>query len=365
MIESILKYSELTCGIILLIFAIIQITYKNRQLINLNIAGLFFCLSYVILSLWTFKSGIIFHVPWLMYTDIAMAFAIGPFVYFYLRSVLGFKIKTGIPYLINFIPAFIVYAVIIINNIMNDCFSVYYSANPSVYPVYHLSPVVRIIDFISNFFMITYFISATKNIHIYLKKGSHKPAKELHIIFYYMFFILLFSGMMLSASVTGSNTLNITAIYLLTLSGVWYFIFSFRYPEFTQKAIKEARTIRYQNTMLAGIDPAAVLGRLDELMEEEKLYTDYELTLPKLSTELMITPHQLSKILNSERKINFRGLLNSYRVKESMKQMAEYPDRTILDIALASGVNSKSSFNSVFLKSTGQTPTDYRESLKG
>ncbi len=364
MIESILKYSEFTCGIILLIFAIIQFTYKNRQFINLNIAGLFFCLSYVILSLWSFKSGIIFYFPWLMFTDIAMAFAIGPFVYFYLRSVLGYKTNTGIMYLINFIPAAVTYTVIITNNILNDAFLAYYSAHPSVYPAYHLSPVVRAIDFISNFFMISYFIAATKNIQIYLKKGSGKTARELHIIFYYMFFILLFSGMMLTASVIGSNILNITAIYLLTLAGVWYFIFSFRYPEFTQKAIKEAKTIRYQNTIVNGINADAVLERLDELMEEDKIFTDYELTLPKLSAELMITPHQLSKILNSERKMNFRTLVNSYRVKESIRQMAEHHDRTILEIAMASGFNSKSSFNSVFLKSTGKTPTDYRESLK-
>ncbi|HOP65371.1 MAG TPA: helix-turn-helix domain-containing protein, partial [Spirochaetota bacterium] len=157
---------------------------------------------------------------------------------------------------------------------------------------------------------------------------------------------------------------NIASIYLLTLAALWYFIFSFRYPEFTQKAIRDARTIRYQNNMLSGIDSDAVLERLDELMEDEKLYTDYELTLPKLSGLLMITPHQLSKILNSKRNINFRTLINSWRVKESIRQMAEHPERTILEIAMESGFNSKSSFNSVFLKSTGQTPSEYRESHK-
>lgn len=364
MIESILKYSEFTCGIVLLIFAIIQFTYKNRQFININIAGLFFCLSYVILSLWSFKSGIIFYFPWLMFTDIAMAFVIGPFVYFYLKTVLGYKTEIDFRYLSHFIPAVVVLVIIIANNIINESFLRYYSKNPSPYPVYNLSVLVRRIDFISNFYMIVYFIAATRKIRIYIKKGSGKTARELHIIFYYMFFILFFSGMMLTASIIGSNILNISAIYLLTLAGVWYFIFSFRYPEFTQKAIKEAKTIRYQNTIINGINADAVLGRLDELMEEEKIFTDYDLTLPKLSAELMITPHQLSKILNSERKMNFRTLVNSYRVKESIKQMAEHHDRTILEIAMASGFNSKSSFNSVFLKSTGKTPTDYRESLK-
>lgn len=364
MIESIIKYSEFTCGIILLIFAFIQITYRNRQFINYNIAGLYFCLSYVILSLWTFKSGIIFYIPWLMYTDITAAFAIGPFVYFYLKAVLGCKTKIDKFYLLHFIPALIVIILIVTNNIVNNSFLRYYSKNPSVYPVYNLSLVVRWIDFISNFYMITYFAAAIKNIYLYLKKGNYKQAGELLTIFYYMFFILLFSFMMILANIIGSSLLNITAIYLLTLAGVWYFIFCFRNPEFTQKAIKEAKTLRYENSMVNGISTDVVLERLDELMNEEKIYIDYELTLPKLSEYLMVTPHQMSKILNSGRKMNFRTLVNSYRVKESMQQMAQHPEKTILEIALASGFNSKSSFNSVFLKSTGKTPSDYRESLK-
>lgn len=364
MIDHIIKYSEFTCGVILAIFALIQITYKNRQFINLNIAGLYFCLAYVILSLWSFKSGFISYFPWLIYTDIAAAFAIGPFVYFYLKSVLGCRTETGAAYYLHLLPSSLIFAVIVINNVLNDSFSEYYISNPSIYPVYSLSPVVRTIDFFSSIYMISYFAAAVKNIHIYIKKGSHKSTKELYILFYYMFLIILFSLMMLLAGVTGNAVLNISAIYLLTLAALWYFIFSFRYPEFTQRAIREAKTIRYENSMLNGIDSDAVLERLDYLMEDEKLFTDYELTLPKLSSELMITPHQLSKILNSHKKMNFRSLVNSYRIKESIRQMAEYPEKTILEIAFASGFNSKSSFNSVFLKSTGQTPSDYRISLE-
>jgi len=361
MIESILKYSEFSCGIVLLLFAIIQVTYRNRQFINFNIAGLYLCISFVILSLWAFKSGFIFYIPWMMYTDITAAFAIGPFVYFYLKSVLGYTTEKGPLYFLHFIPAIAVFLTIVANNIANGSFMEYYSRHHSIYPEYSLSPVVKWIDFISNFYMIVYLISAIKNIQIYLKKGGNKSAKELHILFFYMFFILLFSLMMLTASVTGSRALNIASIYLLTLAALWYFIFSFRYPEFTQKAIREARTIRYQNRMLNGIDSDVVLARLDELMEDEKLYIDYDLTLTKLSGFLMITPHQLSKILNSKRKINFRTLVNSWRVKESIRQMAEHPEKTILEIAMESGFNSKSSFNSVFLKYTGQTPSNYRK----
>ncbi len=363
MFESIVKYSEFTCGVILLIFAVIQIIYKNRKFINYNLAGIYFCLSYVILTFWAFKSWMIYHVPWLIFTDMAAAFAIGPFVYFYMKTVLGINTKSVIKYTFHFIPAVVVFCTIIAINIIDGHIVRYYMQFPGEYPEYNLNQSVRIIDFISNFYMLLYLTFTVKIIYDLLKKRNQKSIKELKIILKYMLFVVIFSLMMLMASITGSNLLNIISIYLLTLAGIWYFIFSFRYPEFTQKAIREAKFIRYENTILNGIDANVVLEHLDYLMNEEKIYVDDELTLQKLSAQLMITSHQLSKILNSKRKVNFRTLVNSYRIKEAMSQIASYPDKTILEIALASGFNSKSSFNGVFLKSTGVTPSDYRKSL--
>ena len=178
-----------------------------------------------------------------------------------------------------------------------------------------------------------------------------------------MFFILLFSLMMLLAIITENTTLNILSIYLLTFSGIWYFFFSFRHPEFAQGAIKEAKIIRYKNSVLKGIDADIVLERLDDILKEERIYLDEELTLLKLSKLLMLTPHQLSKILSSKKEMNFRTLINSYRIQESMHLMSIFPEKTILQIALESGFNSKSSFNSVFMKFSGMTPSDYRKTL--
>lgn len=364
MIETIIKYSEFTCGIILLAFAIIQFIYKERKFINFNIAGLYISLSYVILLIWGFKSGLNLHVQWLLFTDTAAAFLIGPFVYFYIKSVLGIRTESLFKYALHFIPAVIVFSFIVINNIANDSNIRYYLDSPMEYPVYTHNPYIRWIDFFSNIYMIIYFSFTIRNIYSLLKKNNHKSLKEIKIVFYYMFFIVLFSAMMLVASLYQLTILNIIAIYLLTLSGIWYLIFSFRYPEFTQNAIKEAKTIRYENTILSSVDSDAVIERLEDLMNEDKIFRDEELTLQKLSDMLMVTPHQLSRILNSKRNMNFRSLINSYRIKDALSRMSLYPEKNILEIALESGFNSKSSFNSVFMKSTGVTPSDYRKGIE-
>ena len=63
---------------------------------------------------------------------------------------------------------------------------------------------------------------------------------------------------------------------------------------------------------------------------------------------------------------NFFDFINSYRV-ESVKEMLlnkEFEHYTVLAIGLESGFNSKTSFNTVFKKMTGVTPSEYRKQNK-
>lgn len=363
MFDYILLYSQFACGVILFFFALLQLTYKNREFINFNLSGLYLCLSYVILIFWLFKSGLILHLTWLFYTDTSMAFAIGPFVYFYLKTVAGFKTKSYYKYLIHFIPAITVYISIVIYNANNKSLTDYYINNNIDYPVYHIDAFIHVIDISSSLFMISYFIPSALILYTLLKDKKHSYLKELKIVFRYFSLIMFFSAMMLIAGIIRNDLLNLTAIYSLTILAVWYFIFSFRYPDFTQKAIREAKIIRYKKPILNSIDSDVVIDRMEELMEDDKKFLDSELTLQKLSEELMVTVHQLSKILNSKRGVNFPSFINSYRVKESKNLMKQFPEKNILEIALESGFNSKSSFNSAFSKETGLTPRDFRKGI--
>ena len=100
-----------------------------------------------------------------------------------------------------------------------------------------------------------------------------------------------------------------------------------------------------------------------KLMHEEKLYTDVELTLQNLSERLGISPGYLSRIINEKEDKNFFEFVNSYRVKDVKEKLVdeEYGHYSILGIALESGFKSKSTFNTVFKKLTGQTPSSYQK----
>jgi AraC-like DNA-binding protein len=110
------------------------------------------------------------------------------------------------------------------------------------------------------------------------------------------------------------------------------------------------------NSRVGGIAKAVI-----QLMEEEKLYQEPELTLQQLAGKLGILPYQVSQAINEGLGKNFYDLVNGYRVREAKKLLldAKSKNYTILSIGFEAGFNSKTTFNTVFKKITGQTPSSF------
>jgi len=101
-------------------------------------------------------------------------------------------------------------------------------------------------------------------------------------------------------------------------------------------------------------------------MEDEKPYLDNRLSLKQLAELIDLTTNHLSQIINEKLNKNFFDFINEYRIKE-VKQNLSNPKLqhyTLLAIAFQSGFNSKSSFNDIFKKNTGLTPSEYQKNLK-
>ncbi len=107
------------------------------------------------------------------------------------------------------------------------------------------------------------------------------------------------------------------------------------------------------------------LQQLEQLMEEEKVFTESDLSLNTLAQYLDIQPYQLSQLLNRSLQQSFFDYINHYRIEEVKRQLRDPQSQrfTILSVALDAGFNSKSSFNETFKKYTGMTPSAYRRSL--
>ena len=105
-------------------------------------------------------------------------------------------------------------------------------------------------------------------------------------------------------------------------------------------------------------------GELLQLMDRLSLYKDPDLTLPKLAEIMKIPRGTLSCIINERTGGNFFDFINSYRMEEARKLLFLMPDLNILDIALDSGFNSKTTFYKIFKAKYGISPKAYRKTRK-
>lgn len=126
-------------------------------------------------------------------------------------------------------------------------------------------------------------------------------------------------------------------------------------------------TPRYERSGLGEREAEALQQTLLTVMEAERPYQNGDLTLADLAERLETTPHKLSELLNSQLEQTFYDFINTYRVREVQRRIADqrFRNLTILALAMDAGFASKSTFNHVFKKHTGQTPSSYRRAVAG
>ncbi len=103
--------------------------------------------------------------------------------------------------------------------------------------------------------------------------------------------------------------------------------------------------------------------RLQNFMAKEKPFLEPDINIELLAKRLSLPERTLSRILNQHFGKNFFEFINGDRVEEA-KRLLRDPDQqsaSMLDILAAAGFTSKSTFNSIFKKHLGQTPSQYRQ----
>lgn len=123
--------------------------------------------------------------------------------------------------------------------------------------------------------------------------------------------------------------------------------------------------IKYSGSSLKEEDANIYANKLNEFMLSEKPFLDPTLTLSQLASQINISSHYLSQIINEKFDLNFFEFINQFRVEEVKSRIInpKFEKFSLLAIALDSGFNSKSAFNRIFKKITQQTPSQYKASL--
>jgi len=101
--------------------------------------------------------------------------------------------------------------------------------------------------------------------------------------------------------------------------------------------------------------------KLAGLMEQDKLYLNPDLTVDDVASRLGATPRALSLMLHIDMHTNFCQYVNEYRI-EHAKNLLKASGDNIDSIVPLCGFNSRPSFYRSFVRITGKTPSEWRNS---
>jgi AraC-like DNA-binding protein len=135
-----------------------------------------------------------------------------------------------------------------------------------------------------------------------------------------------------------------------------------RFPDLTQKTC-DAVAASYAASTLKNADCDALVLRLKQLLVEEKIYRDENLSLTRLAELLDLSSHQVSELINTQFSLGFSRLIRQYRIDEAKQQLINEPRASVLSIGLAVGFNSQSNFYTAFRELTGETPGQFRKRM--
>lgn len=123
----------------------------------------------------------------------------------------------------------------------------------------------------------------------------------------------------------------------------------------------QSHAVAYARSGVDSVQCAQIADELRRLMRSEHLYEDSHFDLQALSERSGWPPNYVSQALNQGLGQNFFEFVNGFRVAAAERCLTDPADqRTILEVALACGFGSKSTFNAVFKRMTDRTPSQYR-----
>lgn len=157
---------------------------------------------------------------------------------------------------------------------------------------------------------------------------------------------------------------NFNSCLLLIVAFLFYFI-AFKLLSNNKDILPKNEVGKYKNSKLSTKLIEQYKADLIHSMQTDQLYLNGKLSLQDVSDQLNIPKQHISEVLNEHMNTNFQDFINDYRVEEFIKRLQNDPNNqfTLLGIATEVGFNSKSSFNAIFKKNKGLTPTQFKKNL--
>ncbi len=364
----------------LLLFIILQllllVTFlfthrRGRKLSNRLLAGYFLLLGINLTDGLLGYSGFYEKYPALAHLEDGSALLLGPLLYFYVLSVVrpGFAFSGKVFF--HFLP-FLLFTVTF--QITYHSFSadeqqfIQQAIHNQTLPWGFYVTMVVLYGHV-----VCYFVASLREIsryelqirNLYSDLAQH-TLKWLRFLIAAMLTIILVSFINVILPFVGSRGWFVPGFALL-LSLFFLFVNAVVFKGLQQPQLFAGLTLqdeqKYKGSPLTSGEKDRLHQQLKNLMETQKPWLNPDLSLEELAKLVETTPKKLSQVINEVFEQSFFDYINTHRIKEaaSIFDTSTDPKLTVLEVLYLVGFNSKSSFNSLFKKKLGVTPSAYRQ----
>lgn len=119
------------------------------------------------------------------------------------------------------------------------------------------------------------------------------------------------------------------------------------------------------NNKLLETDYESIKNSIEKYLSETDMYQDPNFSLKTLSLKLHIPAHKISNVINFVYGVNFKHLINEYRIGAAKKLIMKGDSTiTIDEIFSRVGFYSKSNFYKTFKDITGLTPKEFKKQIQ-
>lgn len=345
----------------------ILLNKKEKSLPDKILAIWIACIGIHLLLYYLYYIEYYYQYPHILGIPAPLPFVHGPLLLIYVSSLISKEHKFNKVFLLHFIPALSFYLFMIPDLLLpaDEKIRFAFEVLPLNPPLYwevfsflvNLSGSIYVLW--SLYLLRLNYLTIKENFS-YTEKINLKWLRNVIVGMAIIWIAVLIANTMEETS--GSNLIFAAVTLFIFLIGYYGtrqgFIFS---DQFNPTGQKDAK-VKYEKSTLSETKSQLLLDQLLRFMDEEKPYLESKITLPQLASRFEINPNYLSQVINEKLDANFYDFINKYRVtefKERLKKKDAY-NFTLFAHASDSGFSSKSSFNEVFKKVTGFTPSQYQ-----
>jgi AraC-like DNA-binding protein len=351
---------------------------RGTRISNILLGFFFLSISINLFDFFLFQEGYYDSTPRLAGWGSCIPLLFGPLIYFYTRSVVYKNFHFSLRNCLHFFPFIILCAgteYFYLNKSRNDQENIISRLHAHHFPA--LVSAVSLLIFIQ---FLSYVIISLNLVSKYKKASGQffSNSKNSDVSWLYTTLISLILIIVVTI-INGVIAQTPWAKYYLTVFNIVIFLMLLYVVRVMLKAlskpdffsISEEESFHHQSpgSRLKGSlrpvnnETGRIAQTVLEYVKNNKPYLDPELNLDQLARQLSLKSRLLSQVINDELGQNFHDFINRKRIEEASRLLTnpKDPKITVLEVLYEVGFNSKSSFNTLFKKYTGLTPSEFKK----